>query len=102
MVFHTLFAVRREKQCAASSQPVRKGMTQSDRKGHRLRHKEGFGVRLLLASMIVAVLSVAAPATSFAQKDVDPARLAAAKELLVVAGFRQAVRSRGAADYAAA
>jgi len=51
-----------------------------------LRHKEGFGVRLLLASMIVAVLSVTAPATSFAQKDVDPARLAAAKELLVVAG----------------
>ncbi len=51
-----------------------------------MRHKEGFGARLLLASMIVAVLSVTAPATSFAQKDVDPARLAAAKELLVVVG----------------
>ena len=51
-----------------------------------MRHKKGFGVRLMLASMFVAVLSVAVPATSFADKDVDPARLAAAKELLVVVG----------------
>jgi len=51
-----------------------------------LRHKEGFGARLLLASMIVAVLSVTLPAASFAEKGADPARLAAAKDLLVVVG----------------
>lgn len=51
-----------------------------------MRHKEGFGARLLLASMFVAVLSVTVPAPSFAEKDADPARLAAAKELLVVVG----------------
>jgi hypothetical protein len=60
--------------------------TEPDPKGHRLRQKKGFGVRLMLASMFVAVLSIAVPATSFADKDVDPARLAAAKELLVVVG----------------
>jgi hypothetical protein len=51
-----------------------------------LRHKEGFGARLLLASMFVAVLSVTVPAPSIAEKEADPARLAAAKELLVVVG----------------
>ena len=51
-----------------------------------MRHKEGFGARLLLASMFVAILSVTVPAASFAEKAADPARLAAAKELLVVVG----------------
>jgi hypothetical protein len=72
--------------CAALPQPVREGMIQSNRKGHRLRHKEGFGVQFLLASIFVAVLSITVPAPSFAEKDVDPARFAAAKELLVVVG----------------
>jgi len=72
--------------CAALPQPVRKGTIQPNRKGHRLRHKEGFGARLLLASTFVAILSVTLPAASFAEKGADPARLAAAKELLVVVG----------------
>ena len=51
-----------------------------------MRQEQGYGARLLLASMLAAVLSMTAPAISFAEKDVDPARLAAAKELLVVVG----------------
>jgi hypothetical protein len=51
-----------------------------------LKHKEGFVARLLLASAFITVLSMTAPVKSFAEKDVDPARLAAAKELLVAAG----------------
>ena len=51
-----------------------------------MKHKEGFVARLLLASAFITVLSMTAPVKSFAEKDVDPARLAAAKELLVAAG----------------
>ena len=43
-------------------------------------------MRLLLASLLAAVLVLTAPAISFADKNVDPARFAAAKELLVVVG----------------
>ncbi len=49
-------------------------------------HQKRFGARLLLAFLWVAILSVAAPVSGFAQKEIDPARLATAKELMEVAG----------------
>ena len=42
--------------------------------------------RLLIALAWIALVLVAAPGVGFAQKNVDPARLAAAKELMEVAG----------------
>ncbi len=51
-----------------------------------MAQKEKFGARLLLASVGVAFLSVAVPVGGFAQQKTDPARLAAAKELLVAVG----------------
>ncbi len=51
-----------------------------------MRQIEKFGARLLLASVVVSVLSMAAPVTGFAQQNADPARLAAAKELLIAVG----------------
>lgn len=49
-----------------------------------MRHKKGFAARFLAASAFAAVLSMAAPLNSYA--DADPARLAAAKELLAATG----------------
>ena len=49
-------------------------------------HQKRLGARLLLASFWVAILSVTAPVSGFAQKQIDPVRLAAAKELMEVAG----------------
>ncbi len=51
-----------------------------------MRQKQKFGARLLLASAVVAVLSMAAPVGGFAQANTDPARIAAAKELLAAMG----------------
>lgn len=53
-------------------------------KGHFVRYKEGFAARLLAVSALAAVLSMGAPVRSFA--DADPARVAAAKELLAATG----------------
>ncbi len=51
-----------------------------------MTHTEGFAARLLLASAFVAVLSLTAPVKSFAENQPDPARVAAAKELLAASG----------------
>ncbi len=65
---------------------------QPEQKGNCLRHKAGFRARLLLASFCVAVISATAPVAGPARGQnsdaaaIDPARIAAAKELMEVAG----------------
>jgi len=56
------------------------------REVYRLKNTIGVRTRLLIALPWLALLLLTAPGVGFAQKNVDPARLAAAKELMEVAG----------------